>query len=325
MRILVMGPMAYSWGGDGYGRVERLCGLLVGGLAEAGYELVVVCPVGSELVGGITRVESDVDVVYGELRAYERVREVVSSLGIDFVLDLSHQHLLRVRDGWPGLSWIWHDPMVNVGVRWPRDGLMALSGWQARRFREVVGVDCGVLDIHMVGGGYRHEAVEGSGRWLWLGRLDRDKGVMEAVSVFEESGDRLDVVGPGMDIEVVRMMKMVEKETMGRIRWLGEVSEDEKLRYLKSALGLWYWPEFGEGVSEAHSMKTVEAVCCGLPVLMRNKEPYPEVFHGLVQYMDEPEVRVVERDRGWLSERALEEWSVKAVVRRIEREMGVAV
>lgn len=324
MKLLVTGPNAYPWGSQGYGGVERLCGLLVEGLVRKGHKVIAACPEGSSLPREIMKIQTPISGYEEEV--YGAIRENVMPGMFDFVLDMSHQHLLRERDGWPGISWIWHDPYVNVGVKFPKTGMMALSEWQQKRFQEREQLPCGVLDCHMVSDAYIYkDGVEPRDAWLWLGRLDKDKGAHIAATMFARSDQELLMVGPPMDAEVTAVVQETERRTEGRVRWLGEVSEAQKLELLQSCKGLWYWPDFAEGISEAHSMKTVEALCCGLPCLVKSIQPYEEVFGRLCSYMEVPEMGFawqVHSRVTLLSFFARKRWGLDATIERIEKAIG---
>ena len=334
MKLLVVGPSRYSWGSTGYGGVERLCGLIVQGLARRGHEVIAAAPEGSTLPPGVAWIHVPLDEGndYGELEAYKRCRSLLDKKDIDAVVDLSHKHILRWKEGWPGLSWIWHDPYVNVGVKLPTTGVRCLSDWQRQRLLERTGVASQVCDIHTVDGSYTFDPeMPSNGRWLWLGRMDRDKGAVVAARAFAEAGIGLDMVGPCMERAVVEEVCQIEKEASRSVHWHGELLEEQKLAYLQSAEGMFYWPGFPNGISEAHSMKVVEALCCGLPPVLKDIEPYREVFSNFCIYTQSPQVNAVtqlwaqDSDRGPLSSYARARWGLDVISERIERELQEAL
>jgi len=315
MKLLVIGPTRYQWGADGYGGVERLCGLLIGGLAARGHTVIALAPEGSVMDPRAVWIHVPLDSVgeYGEVEAYRVLRGMVEKRDVDFVLDLSHKHILRWKEGWPGFSWIWHDPYVDVGVKLPKDGVMCLSEWQRGR----LGSAAAVCDIHMVGEAYRYSAERPlTQAWRWLGRLDRDKGPVEAARLAVEAWvPHIDFIGPTHDSAVHAELMHIMQSSHKICLW-GEVSEVEKVESLLNAAGHLYTPQFPPGISEAHSMKTVEALCCGTPTVIqgRSSEPYGEVFGDMLDSF----ATAGNRDRAALSQQARAIWSVDATIERIE-------
>jgi len=331
-RLLIVGPTEYPWGGDGYGGIERLCALITNGLAGRGHKVIAAVPQGSVLDNRVSQitVKADPNDPFGELVAYNATISVVSRGDVDFVIDLSHKHLIRWKHEWPGFSWIWHDPYVAVHAKFPKSNVMALSQWQADRFKKATGQDATVCDIHTVNEGYCWKDVPVSDRWVNLGRIDRDKGADLAAIMFKEWGIGLDIIGPEVNPVIGDLLRVAESQTHGLIKWHGEVSENVKLDILHQAKGLFYWP--ADGFLEAHAMKLVEALCCGVPCVVRDVGSYRDAFEGqgIALYKTEEDAQeditcpflFDAANRSRISSEALAKWGLPAVLDRMEALFG---
>jgi glycosyltransferase involved in cell wall biosynthesis len=140
----------------------------------------------------------------------------------------------------------------------------------------------------------------GHGGYLaFLGRMSRDKGVAIAIAVAHEVGIPLRIAAKTDPVDrdyYERELRALIDGTF--IQYLGEISDDEKWKFLGEALCLLFpidWPEpFGIAV--------IEALACGTPVVARPYGAMPEL--------------VVAGETGWLADSVRE---LAAAVRRVER------
>lgn len=114
---------------------------------------------------------------------------------------------------------------------------------------------------------------------LFLGRVIRDKGVLEAIDVAEKTGKRLIIAGP---IKAPAFFKKEVKPRISKnpnIRFVGAVDGKQKQRLLKHAQCLLF-PILWE---EPFGFVMIEALACGTPVLALKKGSVPEVLAGFPQ------------------------------------------
>ena len=315
--VLVAGPCFYPLGQrTGYGGMERLASLVAEEMAVLGWEVDVVGGARSQQIEGcrVWRGPLEGSFFEAEQAAWQEYGWLLGST--ELVVDFSHSHLFRM-DGFPGISWIWHDPYL-MQPKVPSNGVFALSKWQAQRHFERTRQQIGVCDPICADTAefFFDKSVETTDRWFSLGIFDANKGQKEAALLAEKAGICLDLGGRPVDKAVVDGVKEVEKRTHGRVRYLGELVGEAKTNLMRSCRGMLYWPSYPEGFGEAHSHKLVEALMMGKPCVVRDQGAMREVFGELAYVTPAWDGALM-----WVSEdiscRATARWSVQATTSRI--------
>ena len=157
-RWIVVAPTIYPLGKQGYAGIERLVVLFLRGLLEqrksAGaavssrsWELGCVCANGSVVPRGTTRYSAGPALM--DFREPNLMAAVIVSIWLadaSVWLDFSHSKPVgRSNLDLPHLSPIWHDPAL-MQPQAPWRNVVALSEWQAERFRRIQKQECLVLD-----------------------------------------------------------------------------------------------------------------------------------------------------------------------------------
>jgi len=219
----------------------------------------------------------------------------------NFFLDFSHSK--PVGEAVRHLSIIWHDPHIMQPPQ-PKTGVVALSQWQARRFREVYHQECKVLDPICGDGDYfvpggAHDGLGGfndrgsggdvvgasagiagnSDYLLFIGKLSPDKGCLEAIQACQALKQRLEIIGPVTPGDPPEYVGEVLSQCDGQdIIYHGEVTEPHKLALMQGAKALLYPVSYPPGFGEAHSHKAAEAMLCGLPCIAYDQGAMAEVI-----------------------------------------------
>lgn len=115
---------------------------------------------------------------------------------------------------------------------------------------------------------------------LFLGRIDRDKGVKDAVRLAEQTGIRTIIAGPIWDQELYREIHPRMKKAPN-ISYVGEVHGEQKRNLLMHAK----WLIFPTACEEQFGLVLVEALACGTPVAAYGRGAVPEVLEGLPQFI----------------------------------------
>jgi glycosyltransferase involved in cell wall biosynthesis len=159
---------------------------------------------------------------------------------------------------------------------------------------------------------------------LLVGRLTREKGIAEAISLARRAGRRLVIAAKAHEHGERAMFETVVRPAVdeGVVDWRGEVRGSERDELMAGALAtlmLGAWPEpFG--------LVAIESMATGTPVIARRAGAYTEIIeHGVTGYLidDEDEavlaVRRADRlDRQRISTRTRERFSVERMIDRYE-------
>jgi glycosyltransferase involved in cell wall biosynthesis len=241
-------------------------------------------------------------------------------------LDFSHSKPVgRANAKIPHLSPIWHDPAIMQPPA-PARNVVALSEWQAERFRRIQKQECRVLDPIAGDADYFIPSQEPRGDYLlFIGKLAPDKGCVQAIQACRELKQRLEIVGPVTPGDPPGYVAEVLRQCDGRnIVYHGEVTEAHKLALLQGAKALLYPVSYLPGFGEAHSHKAAEAMLCGLPCIAYDQGAMNEVVdQGVTGLVISGRAELAEAiracetlDRARCRERALERWDYRNVVSR---------
>ena len=334
-RWMVVAPTIYPVGKDGYGGIERLVVLFLRGLLEQhksagaavpsrGWEIGCVCTNGSVVPPGTTRYSAGpalMDFSEPNLMAAVTVAAWLGDASI--WLDFSHSKPVgRSNLDLPHLSPIWHDPAIMQPPQ-PAKNVVALSEWQAERFRRIQKQDCRVLDPICGDGDYFVPGDKAGDYLLFIGKLAPDKGCLEAIRACRHVKQRLEIIGPVTPGDPPDYVAEVLKQCDGQdIVYHGEVTEAHKLALLQGATALLYPVSYPPGTGEAHSHKMVEAMLCGLPCIAYDQGAMSEVIDqgvtGVVipgrDELAEAIKKCETMDRAACRARALERWDYRNVV-----------
>jgi len=113
---------------------------------------------------------------------------------------------------------------------------------------------------------------DGSDDLLFFGRMHPDKGAAEAIHVALSTGRRLDLYG------IVQDQGYFDREVLPhvdgeRIRYLGPVGGEQRLRALGKAKALLHLINF----DEPFGLSVIEAMACGTPVIAIDRGSMPEL------------------------------------------------
>ena len=125
-----------------------------------------------------------------------------------------------------------------------------------------------------------NETVEADAPLMFLGRLDKIKGVHTAIKVAKETGHKLLIGGniPHTGDNYTYFKTEVEPQIDNQqIIYLGALNDVNKSKYLGSSKALLFPIEW----DEPFGMVMIEAMACGTPVIAFNKGSVPEVISPL--------------------------------------------
>lgn len=128
------------------------------------------------------------------------------------------------------------------------------------------------LELHEYPFSERHD-----GYLLFVGRISREKGVHNAIELAANMDVPLIIAAKLDDVDRPYYHEMIEPYLNDKIRWVGEVDEEERNRLMSRAMC------FVHAITwrEPFGLTLIEAMACGCPVIAFNYGSIPElVIHG---------------------------------------------
>lgn len=327
MKLLVISTTAFAINKiSKYAGTERLAWDFAKGFHKSGHTVSLLAPdntippEGVKLIPAGYKAHPDLNK---EAEAYTANRQIINE--IDAVLDLSHQHFFPRVEGLPlpCASIFWHDPHI---AKFPQShyNVVALSQWAAHRFKEIYQQEALFQETILVDPDkYAFSPKEKREDWfVFLGKMSAEKGALKAIEYCLSSGDKLKIIG-GKGIEsdsdvYQRQVITLADRYPEQIEYLGNVTDDVKIKALQTAKALLYPVE----QMEITSMKNIEALMTGCPVVTYDKGAMSHVVHHghtgylattdseFLQYMKD--VRFIEPKV--CSEIACDRWSAQFVI-----------
>lgn len=287
MRIAQLAPLAERVPPKTYGGTERVVHALTEELVRRGHEVTLFATGDSETSGHLKAVypvglrEAGLVDIYGtNIWSLINIGACFSHQD-DF--DIIHNHLgfltLPTAD-------IAHTPVVTtmhgpftadmraIFRSFQKSHVVSISDSQRR----------GIKNVNFAGTVYNGLPMEGypfsaehDGYLLFVGRLSMEKGVHHAIKVAQELNMPLIIAAKLESVDRPYFKEYVEPRLSKKIRWIGEVDEEERNRLYSRAYAFLHpvtWKEpFG--------LTLIEAMACGCPVVAIGKGSIPEIVkHG---------------------------------------------
>jgi glycosyltransferase involved in cell wall biosynthesis len=191
----------------------------------------------------------------------------------DVIVDFSHQHILsRKHNDLPTMNIVWH----NMDKPYPKASynIVALSEWQRKAFENLYKQKARVLPVICVNPKRYSLKKEKGHRFLHLGKMSPEKGVLEAIRFSRELGVGLDIIGGLGPKDSTDFRDYVLRLCDGeQIEYYGDVNDQVKIELIQNAKAILN----PRRQDEAHWHVGAEAAMCSTPVVCFNHSSYPEV------------------------------------------------
>ncbi len=268
------------------------------------------------------------------------IRELKSRLGVPVVCTFQGEDsfLDSLPKRWCNRAW----EELAMRVQ-DADVLVAPSQFYGRLMEERLRLEPGSIHVIPNGidlSGWRESDGENVKRIGYLARMCHSKGLGLLVDAFIQLNDSsltlaiAGTMGGGDDVYVAGLKKKLEKARLDNcVEWFPDLARQEKVDFLRD-LSVFSVPVV---YPEAFGLYLLEAMACGVPVVMPNASAFPEVVNsaacgvlvtpgsagdlarGLQEMLDDPEREVV----GKKGRRAVEErYHVGAMALNFEKIFG---
>ena len=288
MRVAVLAPVWFPVPPTGYGGIEWVVSLLADGLVGVGHEVTL-------FASGDSRTKAELGYVYETApsaqigRAQVEIHHALACFERAAEFDVINDHsgppaaVVAGAVQTPTLHTV-HGPLLGepgdlyeqVARVAPRTGLISISMNQRLPHENLPWVanipnalDFSFYPVQLKRGDY----------FLFLGRMNPEKGAHRAVAVAMEAGVPLKIAGKKREpAEQLYFHEFVEPHLHdGQIEYLGEVSHGEKVELLQDARATLFPVDW----EEPFGLVMIESMACGTPVIATRRGSVPEVIeHG---------------------------------------------
>lgn len=302
LKILVISSTVYALPPKGYSGLEALVYQWAVEFHKGGHKVAVVAPEGSVMPEGIELIPTPLMV--DESQAYPLYKERLGEF--DVIMDN---------------SWLWHTvlaqmeagdrqlPVIHIYHSDPdflpnpppikHPYIVGLSKDHARRISEKWGFEVkpnynGIpLDFYQF-----NPEVKRNGRYLWCARYTPEKVPLEAIRLARKCSIPLDLYG---NTSIIRdqnylnecMANCDAKDVVFHL----EVPREETVKLYQTHKALIHWVNY----NEAFGLVPVEAMACGMPVIVNRRGALPELVENgitgfVVDSLEETEA-IIKEDR----------------------------
>ncbi len=270
-----------------YGGIEILVWNLIEALNDKGHEVVLVAPKGSKSprIGQLVETveaEGNFDAERTAFDLYQDNKELLECdvivghnwAGFEYRLKERHDHLKVMHVHHGHCTWKSMPPFS-------RPNLTGISHFMAKELmdRFAIPVRHAYNGVDLDAYPYKEKRGE---RYLYLGRMATYKQPHVAVWLARKFGFGLDIVG-GEFVENPGYVQYIKDQCDGeQIKFHGEVSHEEKVKFLQDCYAL----IFPSAMGEPFGLVAIEAFACGKPVLALSDGAIPEVVSdGMTGYV----------------------------------------
>ena len=278
MKILFISPLGFAIRPDTkYAGIERLVWEFSRELSKE-HDVSVIGHPDSLFPEGVELLSVRQDRQYDpELKSYQAHQFLLRNF--DVIHDFSHFHLAsRFNYNLPSLNIFWHAPALAKYPKAPYN-IIALSKWAAREFKRIYRQEARFQQSIVIDPNVYHPDGKRGDRFLTIGRMSPEKGNLNAVMLCRDAGVCLDVAGGrGSEVSADAPLSDYEKSIQSlcdgeKIRFLGEVTDEQKIELMQKCRGLVYVTDHPEVTSH----KIQEAMFTGAPVIAPRIGAMPEI------------------------------------------------
>jgi glycosyltransferase involved in cell wall biosynthesis len=293
LRIAQVAPLWFTVPPKGYGGIERVIKLLCDGLVDRGHDVTLFASPGSDTKARLVSVYDapliEAGIIWSNpiwnLRNIQKAVEEGNRGGFDVI----HMHM----DLWGlfahGVSkapvvHTMHNPLYRTNAD-------ASKNDRLRLFRE----EAEQTNVAFISEAARHSSMvelpkgrvvyngvdlahfrfgEGGDHFIWIARVNKHKGIENAIEAAERLGARLTLAGRIDPTQQEYFDTAIKPRLNDRITFIGELMQDQLPGFYGSATALLYPIEW----DEPFGLVVAEAMACGTPVVAYDRGSMKELI-----------------------------------------------
>lgn len=294
LRIAQVAPLWFTIPPKGYGGIERIVSMLTEELTRRGHEVTLFASPGSitsaKLISVFDKSLSEANIPWSNpiwnLRNLSTAYELAGKGKFDVVhshLDLwalFFQNLTKV----PTLHTM-HNPLYRTNADATKDDRLCLFTEEAERTnvvfisesaRKLAMVDLPKSRVIYNGINLRHFHFnkKGGEDFIWIARMNKHKGVENAISAAEKLGAKLLLAGRIDPTQQEYFEKIIKPHLNEKVQYVGELKDNELSDFYGNAKALLYPIEW----EEPFGLVVAEAQACGTPVIAYRRGSMEELI-----------------------------------------------
>jgi len=296
LRIAQIAPLWVTIPPKKYGGIERIVAMLCDGLVERGHKVTLFAAPGSKTKAKLITVFDkpllDAKISWSNpiwnLRNLSKAFEIANRGEFDII----HSHLDLWALFFQGLTktpvlHTMHNPLYLSGTDALKDDRLRLFSEEGYRTNIVLisesarnqamvklprakviynGIDLSHFKFNSIGGD----------RFVWIARMNRHKGVENAIAAAEKMGVKLLLAGRIDPTQRKYFRKFIKPHLNRRIKYVGELTEDQLSDFYGSAKALLYPIQW----EEPFGLVVAESMACGTPVIAYRRGSMSELIEN---------------------------------------------
>ena len=346
LRIAQIAPLWITIPPLKYGGIERIVSMLCDGLTDKGHEVTLFASPGSTAKGKLISVFEkpllDANISWSNPIWNLRNLSLATEMANNGEFDIVHSHL----DLWalffqnltktPVIHTM-HNPLYRTNADANKDDRLRLFSEEAKR-TNIVFISQSAKDQAMLEFPEKRSRIiyngsdlshfdfnpKGGEHFVWVARMNKHKGVENAIAAAEKLDVKLLLAGRIDSTQQKYFDDVIKPHLNEKIKYVGELTEDQLSDFYGSAKALLYPIEW----EEPFGLVVTESMACGTPVIAYRRGSMPElidngkngfVIDSNVDLLVEAMKKVDQIDRTLVRRQVEEKFSKEIMVENYEK------
>lgn len=346
LRIAQIAPLWITIPPLKYGGIERIVAMLCDGLSDKGHEVTLFASPGSKtkakLISVFDKPLLDVNIAWSNPIWNLRNLSLAIEMANKGKFDIIHSHL----DLWtlffhnltktPVIHTM-HNPLYRTNADANKDDRLRLFMEEAKR-TNIVFISQSAKDQAMLEFPEKRSRIiyngidlshfkfnkKGGDHFVWIARMNKHKGVENAIAAAEKLGVKLLLAGRIDPTQTEYFDTYIKPHLNEKIKYVGELTEEQLSDFYGPAKACLYPIEW----EEPFGLVVAESMACGTPVIAYRRGSMPELIEdGKIGFVIDSEIdllveamkKVDKIDRALVRQRVEERFSKERMVDDYEK------